>query len=71
MWGHDATKDRNGNFVQQGIGAWPNHVTPNHFNSVRRYEGEQKYQAAVRKLWKECPDRARKIGLPEPEGISS
>ena len=71
VWGADCKKDRNGNYIAQGIGSWPNHVTPNHFNSVRRYEGEQKYQAAVRKLWKECPDRARKIGLPEPERISS
>jgi hypothetical protein len=63
--GHDAKKDSRGNFIPQGIGA-PGHESLNHFNSIRRYQGETKYQAAVREIYKRDPDRARKIGLEPP-----
>jgi hypothetical protein len=70
VYGFDYKKDRHGNPIPQGIGS-PNHETTNHFSSIRRYQGEAKYQAAVRKMWKENPERARKIGLEQPERASA
>jgi hypothetical protein len=71
VFGHNYKTDRNGNPIPQGIGSWPHHVTMNSLFAIRRYEGEQRFQAACRRLWKECPERARKIGCPEPERISA
>ena len=51
---------------EQGIGA-PGHETINHFNSLRKYEGEDAYQAAVADLWKRDPKHAKKLGLPPPK----
>lgn len=68
VYGHDAKKDRNGNWIPQGIGA-PGHETLNHFSSIRRYEGEQKYQNALRRMWKENPTRGAAIGLEQPERL--
>lgn len=62
--------DRAGNPIPQGIGS-PGHETLNHFSSIRRYQGEAKYQAAVRKIWKENAARAEAIGLEKPERISA
>jgi hypothetical protein len=64
VFGHDAKKDRNGNFIQQGIGS-AGHETANHFASIRRWEGKEAWEAAVRKLWKENPAHAAKLGLPQ------
>jgi hypothetical protein len=69
VFGFDAKKDRNGNWIPQGIGA-PGNESLNHFFSIRRYEGEAKYQAAIRKMWKENPERAKLIGLELPERLS-
>ena len=49
----------------QGIGAWPDKVTQNHMNALRKYEGQAAYEAAVRKLWRDSSARAKAIGLPE------
>jgi hypothetical protein len=65
VFGHDAKKDRNGNFIQQGIGS-PGHETVNHFAAIRKYEGEESWKRAVAKLWKENPTHAAKLGLPQP-----
>lgn len=63
--GFDAKKDRNGNFIPQGIGS-PGHETSNHFASLRRFEGEESYRRAVAEAWKRDPIRAQKLGLPQP-----
>ena len=70
VFGHDAKQDSRGNFIQQGIGA-PGHETVNHFTSIRRYQGEAKYQQAIKKMWRENPARAEKIGLEKPERLSA
>jgi hypothetical protein len=70
IYGADAKKDSKGNFIPQGIGA-AGYETGNHFAAIRKYEGEAKYQAAIRKMWKENPERAAKIGLEKPERISA
>jgi hypothetical protein len=64
VWGHDAKKV-NGKFVQQGIGS-PGHETSNHFAALLRYQGKEAWEAAVREIYKRDPDRARKLGLPQP-----
>jgi hypothetical protein len=70
-YGFDAKRDpKTGKGIQQGIGS-PGNESLNHFASIRRYLGEAKFQTAIRKMWKENPDRAKKIGLEEPERISS
>jgi hypothetical protein len=48
------------------IGA-PGFETWNHFASIRRFEGQAAYEKAVRKIWKENPKQAEKIGLERPE----
>lgn len=51
--------------LEQGIGA-PGRETQNHFNSIRKYEGEDAYQDALEDIWKRDPDRAKKLGLLKP-----
>lgn len=68
-YGFDAKQDRNGKWIEQGIGS-PGHETSNHFSSILRYQGQAAYEKAVRALWKSNPDRARLIGLPQLERIS-
>jgi len=66
VYGHNAVKDRKtGKYIQQGVGA-PGHETVGHFNSIRKWEGEVAYQKALKEIFKRDPDRARKLGLPEP-----
>ena len=65
VYGHDAKRDRKGNFVPQGTGA-PGHETTNHFASIRRWEGKEAYDKAVAEIWRRDPDRAKKLNLPQP-----
>jgi len=69
-WDWATRADKHGNPTQNGIGA-PGFETLNHFSSIRRYQGEAKYQQAVRAMWKNFPDRARLIGLEQPERLGS
>jgi hypothetical protein len=71
VYGVGAQKDRNGNFIQQGIGAWPHKVTLNSLAAIRKYEGEASYSKMLKKLWHDSPDRARQIGAPEPPRASA
>jgi hypothetical protein len=64
VYGHDA-KFVNGKWIEQGIGS-PGHENVNHFNSIRRYSGEQAYQAAIREIYRRDPKRAAALGLPQP-----
>jgi hypothetical protein len=64
VYGHDAKKDRNGEWIEQGVGS-RGRESINHFNAIRRYEGKEAYDDAVREMWKRDPDRAKKIGLPK------
>jgi hypothetical protein len=68
--GVGAQKDRAGNWIAQGVGA-PGRENLNHFQSIRRYQGETAYNAAVREIYKRDPDRARKIGLEPPARASA
>jgi hypothetical protein len=67
VFGHDH-KVHKGQPVEQGIGA-RGRETMNHFNSVRRYEGEEFYWSEVARIWKDHPKHAEKLakqGLPKP-----
>lgn len=44
-------KQVKGKPVEQGIGS-PGRETPNHFNAIRKYEGEEAYKAAIAKAKK-------------------
>jgi hypothetical protein len=68
VWGPGYKLDRAGKPIPTGVGA-PGHETGNHFASIRRYEGEQKYQVAIREMWKQNPERAKLIGLEQPERL--
>lgn len=70
VFGADAPKGRDGKRIQQGIGS-KGHETANHFFGIRRWEGEAKYQAAIRKMWRDNPERAKLIGLEMPERLGS
>jgi hypothetical protein len=65
VFGHDAKRDRNGEFIQQGIGS-PGHETANHFASILRWEGRERWEIAVRDLWKRNPEHAKRLRLPQP-----
>lgn len=69
VYGHDAKRDRKGNWIQQGIGA-PGRETANHFASIRRYEGKEVWEVAVREMWKRDPKRAQAIGLPKLKEVA-
>ena len=66
VYGHDAKKDRDGNYIQQGVGS-PGHENFNHFQAIRRYQGEAAYKAAVKEIYQRDPGRAKKLGLPHGE----
>jgi hypothetical protein len=71
VYGFDAKRNpKTGEFVQQGVGA-PGRENFNHFQAIRRYQGEKAYLTAVREIWQRDPDRARKLGLPQPERLGS
>jgi hypothetical protein len=68
VFGHDAQRDRHGNYIEQGIGA-KGHETANHFTALKKAEamGQElpgTYDKAVAEIWKRDPDRARKLRLP-------
>jgi hypothetical protein len=65
IYGHDAKKDRAGNFIQQGVGS-PGHENGNHFAAILRYQGRESYNRAVKEIFARDPERAKKIGLEQP-----
>src|SRR5689334_21323721 len=65
VYGADAKRDKRGNFLQQGIGA-PGNETANHFAAIRKYEGKEAWDRAVGEIWRRDPERAKKLGLPQP-----
>jgi hypothetical protein len=65
-FGFDAVRDpKTGEFRQQGIGS-PQNPSMNSLMAVRKYEGVQAWEAAVRETWKRSPDWAAAHGLPKP-----
>jgi hypothetical protein len=69
VWGHDAVKDRNGNFVPQGIGS-KGRETGNHLAAIKKYEGPAAFQKELQRIWKETPDHAKRMGFPEPARVA-
>jgi hypothetical protein len=65
VYGHDAVKDRDGNYVQQGLGS-KNHESANHFAAILRYQGREHYNRAVKEIFARDPERAKKLGLEMP-----
>jgi hypothetical protein len=61
VYGFDAKQRSDGTWISQSMP-----LGHNHYAALRRYEGEESYQRAVRKLWKENPARAKALSLPEP-----
>jgi hypothetical protein len=68
VFGNDFQRDAKGNPVEQGIGS-PGRPSLNSLQAIRKYE-EEAYQAAVAKLWKDNPEIAKKLGLPNRRGTS-
>jgi hypothetical protein len=66
VWGHDAKKDRDGNYIQQGAGS-RGRESFNHLAAIRKYEGPAAYQKELQRIWKETPDHAKRMGFPEPQ----
>jgi hypothetical protein len=56
--------------LSQGVGS-KGRENGNHLAGILKYEGPQAHQKELRRIWKETPDHARKIGLPEPERLSA
>lgn len=64
VFGHDARRDKKGKVMQQGIGA-PGHETANHFAAIRKYEGKEAWEAAVREIQERDPKKHAELGLPK------
>jgi hypothetical protein len=72
VFGHDH-KVVKGEPVEQGIGS-RGRETMNHFNSVRKYEGDEAYWSEVARVWKDHPKHAEKLakqGLPKPKKVAA
>jgi hypothetical protein len=70
VFGHDAVKDRRGNYVEQGIGS-PGHETRGHFEAIKKNEqrGLEEpgtHARMLAQIWKDHPERAKAIGLQPP-----
>jgi hypothetical protein len=65
VYGWDAKRDKHGNWIEQGIGA-KGRESGNHFAAIKRWQGEEAYQTAVREIWRRDPVHAKKLGLPQP-----
>jgi hypothetical protein len=70
VYGHNAKKDANGRWIQQGIGS-RGRETGNHLAAIKKYEGPAAYQKELRRIWKDSPDHAREQGFPEPERLAT
>lgn len=71
VFGHDARKDRHGDYIEQGLGAKGNE-NAGHFAALmnaelRGTEPPGTYQAALTDIWRRDPDRAKKLRLPKPQ----
>ena len=71
VFGHDYQRDKNGEPAEQGIGS-RGHETLNHFRAMLANErrGELapgSHAAAVAEIWRRDPERAKRIGLPQPQ----
>jgi hypothetical protein len=66
VYGHDAKKGRDGNYIQQGWGS-KGRETGNHLAAIKKYEGPAAYQKELQRIWKETPDHAKRMGFPEPQ----
>ncbi len=70
VFGHDAKKDSQGRYIEQGIGS-PGHESLNHFVAIQKaeregYEPPGSYRRAVEEMWKRDPKHAQAINLPKP-----
>jgi hypothetical protein len=70
VFGFDAKKDRNGNWIPQGIGA-PGNESSNHYAALRKAEQQDleppgSYNRAVIDLYRRDAAKARSLGLREP-----
>jgi hypothetical protein len=70
VYGWNYKKDRNGNPIQQGLGAKGNENF-SHFQALQKrvqqgFEPPNAYTDAVKEIWKRDPGRAAKIGLQKP-----
>jgi hypothetical protein len=65
VYGADAKRDRNGNFIEQGVGS-KGHETGNHLAAILRWQGREAYNCEVARIWKETPDHAKRLGLQQP-----
>jgi hypothetical protein len=63
VFGHGFQK-RDGRPVEQGVGA-PGRESVNSLAALRKWEGDDAYQAAVAAIWKRDPAYAERLGLPK------
>lgn len=68
VFGHDAQRDRDGNWIEQGLGS-KGHETANHFAALKKAEAmgielPGTYDKALADIWKRDPKRAAALRLP-------
>ena len=70
VYGVNYKRDKKGAPIGVGVGS-PGNESIGHFQAIRKYQGEVRYQAALKEIWSRDPARARKIGLEEPARSSA
>ncbi len=71
VFGHDAKKDKHGDYIEKGLGTAGNETT-GHFSALmnaelRGTEPRGTYQAALAEIWRRDPAHAKKLRLPKPQ----
>lgn len=65
VFGKGFKRDKKGNPIEQGVGS-EGHESTNHFNAIRKYEGEDAFWNAVAEIHKRDPKRHAALKLPVP-----
>jgi hypothetical protein len=73
VFGFDVKKDRNGNYLEQGVSAF-GHESANHYAVLLKAEQQSlepkgAWAAAIADTWKRDPKRAETLRLPKPPSM--
>jgi hypothetical protein len=65
VYGVGAPRNAKGELQQMGIGS-KGRETPNHLAAIKKWEGIEAYNREIARIWRETPEHAKKLGLPQP-----
>jgi hypothetical protein len=64
VFGQNFQRDAKGRPIEVGIGS-PSHPSGNHLAAILKWEGPEAHQAAIDAVWKNNPEHAKRLGLPQ------